>query len=489
MPQLLTQSIFDCTPAQLWSFHARPGAFQRLMPPWIDVRLERQAQGIADGAEVLMSVPAGPRRVRWLARHEQFIDGEQFVDRAVFGPMKSWVHRHRVAPASASTREATGALLSDEVEYSLPLSPLSDAIAGGFVGRDLQRMFDFRHARTAMDLAAHRPWTSRGPLRVLLSGASGLIGQRMVAFLANAGHTVDRLVRRAPLKTGDATPRLAGTEIRWEPDAGRIEPATLEGYDAIVHLGGAGVADKRLTARRKSEILSSRTVSTSLLATTIAGLRRPPSVFIVASATAIYRAGDTPVSESAAQDDSFLADVCRAWETAANAAAPATRVVSLRLGPVLCGQGGFLAVMARLVRWTLLGRVGIGAQVVPWLAMDDALRLIEHVMMTQSLHGAVNAVAPGTATNRQILQAIGAATGRPALIPVPPWAVKLAAGEMSDEILPSRAVAPTRLLDSGFQFALGDIRDAVGIELGHAETLSRLRRRWCRPVVNQTLQS
>jgi len=484
MPQLLTQSVFDCTPAELWRFHARPGAFQRLAPPWIDVRLERQSEGIANGAEVLMSVPAGPGRVRWLARHEQFIDGEQFVDRAVYGPMKRWVHQHRVTPATTITGAASGALLSDEVEYSLPLSPLSQAIAGGFVRRDLQRMFDFRHARTAIDLAAHRPWAQRGPIRILLSGASGLIGQRLVAFLASAGHTVDRLVRRAPRQTGDATPRLPGKEIEWDPRAARIEPSHLEGYDAIVHLGGVGVADKRWTAHRKTEILRSRTVSTALLAATVASLRRPPSVFIVASGTAIYAPSTTPVSESAPQDDSFLAGVCRDWEDAANPTAPSTRVVSLRLGPVLCAQGGFLSAMARLVRWALLGRLGTGMQVVPWLAMDDALRLIEHVMMTPSLRGPVNAVSPGLATNREILSAIGTAIGRPALIPVPQWAVRLLAGEMSDEVLPSRAVAPTRLLESGFQFALADIHDAVGFELGHPATLARLRSRWCRPVMS-----
>lgn len=300
-----------------------------------------------------------------------------------------------------------------------------------------------------------------GPERVIVTGASGLIGASLTASLAAAGHRVDRLVRREPAS--------GSSEIRWDPGAGVLDPVPLEGAGAVVHLAGESVAAGRWTAARKAAIRRSRVEGTRLLAETLARLDRPPGVLVSASATGYYgAAGDEPLTEASAAGAGFLAEVCRAWEAATEPAARAgIRVVTLRIGLVLAARGGALGQMLVPFRLGLGGVVGTGRQWMSWIALGDLIGAILHLLGAGDVAGPVNAVAPGPVTNREFTRTLGRVLGRPTLAPLPAPLVRLLFGEMGQTLLLDGArVLPARLLASGFRFLAPDLETALRRELG-----------------------
>jgi uncharacterized protein (TIGR01777 family) len=296
-------------------------------------------------------------------------------------------------------------------------------------------------------------------MKILISGASGLIGSALVRSFCDAGHAVTRLVRRQP---GPA-------EVRWDPAAGRLDPAGLEGLDAVVHLAGEGIAAGRWTQHRKARIRDSRARGTRLLSQALAGLARRPEVFASASAIGYYgNRGDEPLDEESPPGSGFLAEVCREWEAATEPAAKAgIRVVQLRLGMVLASPGGALARMLPMFRVGLGGRLGDGRQYVSWITLDDVVGAIGHVLATDTLQGPVNLVAPRPVTNRQFTAALARVLRRPALLPAPAFALRILLGQMAEELLLASArVVPRRLLDAGYRFRHEELEAALRHVLG-----------------------
>jgi uncharacterized protein (TIGR01777 family) len=292
-------------------------------------------------------------------------------------------------------------------------------------------------------------------MRVLLSGASGLIGSALARRLAASSEVV-RLVRRDPLS--------AAKEIRWDPAAGRIEPKQLEGFDAVVHLAGENIGAGRWTAAKKARIRSSRVEGTSLLAKTLAGLNQPPKVLVSASAVGYYGdRGEEKLDESSGPGTGFLAEVCRAWEEAAMTAAEAdVRVVLARFGVVLSPEGGALARLLPLFRFGLGGRLGSGRQYMSWIALEDAVGAIAFALENDSLRGPVNVSSPQPVTNREFTQTLGRVLRRPTLLHAPSIALRAVLGEMADEmLLASVRVYPRRLLEAGFSFSKPDLEAAL----------------------------
>lgn len=292
-------------------------------------------------------------------------------------------------------------------------------------------------------------------MRVLLSGASGLIGSALARRLAASSEVV-RLVRRDPLS--------AAKEIRWDPAAGRIEPKQLEGFDAVVHLAGENIGAGRWTAAKKARIRSSRVEGTSLLAKTLAGLNQPPKVLVSASAVGYYGdRGEEKLDEGSGPGTGFLAEVCGAWEEAAMTAAEAgIRVVLARFGVVLSPEGGALARLLPLFRFGLGGRLGSGRQYMSWIALEDAVAAIAFVMENDSLRGSVNVSSPQPVTNREFTQTLGRVLRRPTLLHAPSIALRAVLGEMADEmLLASVRVYPRRLLEAGFSFSKPDLEAAL----------------------------
>jgi hypothetical protein len=311
-------------------------------------------------------------------------------------------------------------------------------------------------------------------MRVLVTGASGLIGTALVARLVADGHQVTRLVRR-PVSPAthatDTTPTsdlTMATDAVWHPETGAIDRATLDRrgpFDGAVHLAGAGIGDRRWTAARKELILASRTRSTALLADALAGLTTPPSTLISASAVGIYGdRGDEELTETSSTGVGFLADVCRAWEAAAQPAVDAgIRTVFLRSGIVLAPTGGVFGKQLPLFRLGLGGRLGAGTQYRSWITIDDEVGAILHALDNHGLAGPVNATAPAPATDAELARAIGAVLHRPTVFAVPSGALRLALGrEMADEmILGGQRVLPTVLSATGYPFVHPELGDAV----------------------------
>lgn len=279
-------------------------------------------------------------------------------------------------------------------------------------------------------------------MRVVIAGSSGLIGSALVALLRGEDAEVVRLVRRAPSHP---------EERRWDPDSGVLDPTILDGADVVVNLAGAGVGDKRLTGARKQVVLSSRTTGTALLARTIAGMDTPPPVLLQGSASGAYGdRGEELLTEDSPRGDTFLAGVVRAWEDAARPAVddPRVRVAFLRTGIVLSPGGGALKPLLPLIRLGLGGPLGSGRNYWAWITLEDEVRAIRH-LMDAPVDGPVNLVAD-PARSIEVVRALATVAHRPAVLPVPGFALRLVLGEFADEILASQRIVPGKLDASGF---------------------------------------
>lgn len=287
------------------------------------------------------------------------------------------------------------------------------------------------------------------PQRIAVTGASGLIGTALVGYLKSQGHTVQRLVRRAA---------VSSEEITWDPIAGTVDMEALAGVDAVIHLAGAGVSDKRWTKKYKSEILNSRLLGTTTIAKAVAIVK--PQVFISASAIGWYgESGNRAVVESDRVGDDFLAAVCREWESAADLAGE-VRTVKLRTGLVLDPTGGALGKMLPLFRFGLGGKLSTGKQWWSWITLHDQIRAIAF-LLENKVSGPVNLTSPNPVTNSEFTAGLARALHRPALFPVPGFALKIVLGGFSAEVLGSKKVMPQALTEAGFTFDYPHISSAL----------------------------
>jgi uncharacterized protein len=293
-------------------------------------------------------------------------------------------------------------------------------------------------------------------MRILLAGASGFLGTRLVARLRADGHDTVQLVRR---------PAPGPGEFTWSPSAGQLDPAVFAGVSAVINLAGAGVGDKRWTDSYKALIRSSRVNSTSTLATAIAALPAAdrPSVLLNSSAVGWYGdTGDQPVEENAPAGEGFLSDVARVWEAATGPAEDAgVRVVRLRTGLPLHRDGGLLKPQLLPFRLGVGGKLGSGRQWVPWIALGDWLSAVSFLLERDDIAGPVNVVGPTPVTNAAFGKALGAAVHRPAIMPIPALALQVALGEFAVEALRSTRVLPGVLNQAGFDFRYPDLPQAL----------------------------
>ncbi|GAA4614027.1 TIGR01777 family oxidoreductase [Saccharopolyspora hordei] len=294
-------------------------------------------------------------------------------------------------------------------------------------------------------------------MRVVVAGSSGLIGTSLVAGLRAAEHEVVRLVRRSP---------AAPDERGWDPEAGWLDADALDGADAVVNLCGAGVGDARWTPERKRLLVRSRVRPTEVLARAVAEAGVP----VLANGSAVGYYGDTgsqPVTEAAPPGEDFLADLCRRWEAATAPAAEAgARVVLLRTGLVVAPSGGLLGRLRPLFRLLLGGRLGDGTQYVPWISLDDEVAAIRFVLEHPEVSGPVNLTGPDPVTNAEFTKALGEALGRPAPWVVPAFALRLALGELADQVLAGQRAVPTVLESHGFSFQHPAIGAALAAAVG-----------------------
>ncbi|CDO87747.1 nucleoside-diphosphate sugar epimerase [Mycobacterium triplex] len=443
-------SVVDAPREDVFAWYARPGAFERLCPPWSPMRLVTEASSLKDGRAEL-ALPAG---LRWVAEHQA--DGydppRRFVDTiGGDGPASlparvavRWRHIHEFDDLGDDRTEVI-----DRVETPVP-------------GAVLRPMFVYRHRQLADDLAAHRVAARHGlgPLTVAVTGSSGLVGSALSAFLRTGGHQVIPLVRHSP----------HGNERRWNPDD--PDPELLTGVDAVIHLAGASIAG-RFTDDHRNTVRDSRIGPTRRLAELLARTAAGPPVLICASAIGYYGydRGDEMLTEASERGDGFLADVVADWE---DATAPATqagaRVVRVRTGIVQSPRGGTLKLMRPLFRAGLGGRLGTGRQWLSWIGIDDLIDVYHRALWDTTLSGPVNAVAPQPVHNTEYTRTLARVLRRPALLPVPSLGPRILLGEQGARELAcaSQRVAPQRLADAGHRFRQPDLDGALRHLLGRS---------------------
>lgn len=407
------------------AWYTRPGAFERLTPPWERLWAAAPPAGAEpDGVEVRA-------RVGW-----------------------RWMHRRHVEPDGPAA-----CTVEERLECHAPPG-LPAALAARLIRPRLERLLAYGEAVVRHDLQAHAGFADLPRLRVAITGASGLIGRALAPFLTTGGHEVVRMTRGRD-KTG----------VRWDYESGRIDRSGLEGLSAVVHLAGENIG-ARWTRERRRRILESRVIGTRFLAESLARLRRPPSVLVSASGIGIYgEHGDEVVTEATsvtgARED-FLTGIGRDWEAATMPARRAgIRTVCTRQGVVLTPAGGALARMLPAFLAGAGGPLGGGAQWMSWIAMDDVVGALHHALMDGQVDGPVNVTSPEPVTNREFAATLGKVLHRPAVVPVPAPALRLVFGEMADvALLTSIRAVPERLREAGYAFRYPGLEGALRFELG-----------------------
>ena len=430
----------------------------RLRAPWNSIRAGRDLTAPNLARREVTAIQEGPEsyRIESLCGPVGWRRFFSFNREPTLGG--SWLHVLTLSPAGAASCR-----VEDRVHWK-PFLPLP--WTGNGIPRRLERLFRHQHQRMRNDLIRHARFSGQGPLTIAVTGSSGLVGTRLHAFLSTGGHRVLRLVRRGPARED---PKTRASEAWWNPATGEIDAAALEGVDAVIHLSGENLAAGRWNPTRKAAILESRVKSTALISRTLAGLERKPRVLICASAVGWYGdAGERPVDERDPAGQGFLAEVCQAWEAAADPAREAgIRVVHLRAGMVLAAEGGAMGKLIPPFTLGLGGRLGSGRQYMSWIALEDLLGIINTALFEDGLSGPVNAVAPEAPTNREFTRVLGRVLRRPTVLPLFAPMVRLMFGEMGQSLLlEGQRVAPARLQEIGFPYLFPTLEAALRDELG-----------------------
>lgn len=453
---------FKAPAADVFAWHEAPGAFARLSPPWVDVRLVEHSGGIQDGARVVLQINQGPVGIPWVLGHKDYVKDEQFCDYQIAGPFQYWQHVHRIVPLAAddaAREQGFQCLLHDRIEFSPPLG-LAGKIGGAlYVKGELKRLFRYRHALLARDLELKARYGQK-KLRVLISGSTGMIGTHLKALLRTQGHEVYSLVRRRSSKPD---------EIFWDPTSEECE-VLPGGLDAIVHLCGRNVAARRWNVEEKQLIFESRVRSTNFLARLVADMKEPPAAVIFASAVGYYGdRGSEPLTEDSSSGAGFLADVCKSWEeSAAPAEKAGCRIAFARIGAVLSPKDGALGKLLPVFLAGGGGPVGDGKQYFPWVSIEDVSAGIYHAIVSKTLSGPFNLVSPQAATNGEFARTLARVLRRPCLMPVKPAMLKAVYGEMAEAlILPSQRVLPQKLQQDGYEFLDAEMGKAIKLQLGY----------------------
>jgi len=454
-PNFVRRAAVDVPPDAVEAWHRRPGALQRLLPPWEPARVVGTPGPPEPGSRVELRVGRPPLDLPWVAEHRALDGGRGFRDVQVQGPFARWEHEHRFRSRAGGSET----LLEDRIEFELPGGPPVQRLLEGTVLGRLERGFRYRHRTVRDDLRTHLGRRSGGIWRVAVTGSSGLVGTELVAFLRSGGHQVLRVVRGAADRED---------EIGWDPSSGLRDPARAEGLDAVVHLAAEPLTGL-WTEKKKRSIARSREQGTRTLVESLRSLERPPETLISTSAVGYYGdRGDEPLTEEAGNGEGFLAGVCREWEAAARGAEEAgIRVVRLRLGVVLSGRGGALPVMVPPF-WLALGAVlGDGRQWMSWVSLDDVLDVIHFVLDRESVRGAVNVVAPGVVRHGEYTRTLGRVLSRPVPFRVPEALLRAAPGELAEEMfLASQRVEPAVLASAGFSFRHPGLEGTLRHQLG-----------------------
>lgn len=456
MPDFCSQVQIETPRKFAFRWHEFDGAFNRLTPAWEPVEMVSKTGGIADG-EVQLRVKVGPLKLKVTARHSRFVQDQQFFDEMVGGPFKVWEHFHKFDDGLHGEKT----ILTDQIRYQIKLGWLGHLVAGRMVRKKLERLFAYRHQVTKNEIEDHFQFADQTPKTIAVTGATGLIGKSICDFLKGGGHRVIELPR---FRDDDFS------EAGWNPESGKIcFGDEIRSVDCILHLAGYGVADKRWNKRVKELIRTSRVDATRRMVDYLESHQMSPESFICASAAGYYGdRGAEPLDEDAAPGEGFLAETCQQWEDACEFRnSRSTRVANLRFGLILSAGGGALTKMLTPFKFFLGGSLGSGQQFWSWISFFDTLRAIHYTVMNPEVSGPVNLVAPQPVTQKSFANSLATVLRRTSFVPLPRMMLRLAVGEMAEELLLASAnIECKKLTDCGFRFVHPKLEDALRFELG-----------------------
>ena len=460
----MTNDVFEYTSGfpfsskEVFDWHKNESAFQRLSPPWDEVRIVERINGIEKGARTIIDVKIWPIWKRWIAEHTDYKEGCSFTDTQITGPFAFWQHQHIVSPLTHCTSS-----LTDHIEYTLPLGFLGRIFGGAMIRQKLQKMFRYRHAIMHADLEDSIVAKESPIKKVVVIGASGFVGTNLCAYLDSIGLSVKKVGRK---KDG------CKNSAYWDPAKSDPDPEIFENEDAVVHLAGESIAEGIWTKAKKSRIRDSRVLSTRSLSKVLSTLKNPPKVLLCASGTGIYGdRKDELLDENSPHGSGFLSEVAADWEGATESATKSgIRVVNMRFGIVLSPAGGALKELLIPFKMRMGAYWGKASSAfMSWIAMDDLLGAIRFCMQNEKISGPVNFVAPNPVTNYDFICGLEQVFKQKAFIPVPAFLLKLLMGQKAkDLLLSSTRVYPKKLLEHQYKFRFPKIENALSHLTGNA---------------------
>jgi hypothetical protein len=449
----------------VWDWYDSEEAFTRLTPEWEPIK-PQQIGALKDGERTIFKMKLGPFPRKWIAEHHNVKRFRTFDDTMIKGVFNKWIHSRKFTP------NKDGCVIRDELEWRLPLHFASKFTSPITVMPRLRGMFRYRSDTVRDDLSKISETITQKRKRILITGSTGLIGTELYAFLSAAGHDVFRLLRVESNLPPYANP---DSVIRWNDLTGEIVSGSLENFDAVVHLAGAGIGDKNWSKRRKMLIEKSRTIPTEILSQKLSECENKPEVLISGSAIGWYGGrGNEVLTEESEPGEGFLPNICAKWESATQSAKDSgIRVVSMRTGIVVTAKGGMLQRLLLPAKFGALGPIGGGKQMQSWISFNDVIYSIHHLIMNKECEGPFNLTSPNPINQKDFAKLLGKVLKRPAFAPLPSFVVKLLFGEMGkDLILEGQNVSPKKLLDSGYKFVNADLESCLRHTLGKWSTVN-----------------
>jgi uncharacterized protein len=444
---------------QVFAWHERKGAFERLSPPWEKIKVVASSGSISDGSRVTLKVPLAFLPMEWVLEHTGYIKNVKFQDKQISGPFESYIHTHLF-----TSRDDDATVIEDSIEYTLLFSKMLHAswfkpfrfgkeYLEKYIHKNLKRVFTYRQRVLSLDLESHK---SIKPFVCAITGSSGLVGKALSAFLTTGGHTVHTIKRSEKKYTF------------------QLEPSSNESLDAVVHLAGESIIGI-WTEKKRREILESRVQGTRNFIQLLKNSKRIPKVFIAASAIGYYGRTNSesemlhPKDETCSKGEGFLSDVVKAWEhEALEAEKLGCRVVILRIGTVISPSGGFLGQLLPFFKKGLGGTIGNGANLLSWISIEDLLRIIYFSIQNEKVSGTINCVSPQVVTNKTFTKTLSVLLKVPSILPIPEKIISSLFGDLGKEvILSSQNVYPKRLEELGYEFIFKDIGECLKYGFGY----------------------
>jgi len=435
------ESFLPYSKEKIMTFLLQDASIERMIPTWLNAKLIGGGSSQKSGSKTILRIGKAPFHVDWVIQYEAVSDRGEFVHKLNIGPLRYCRHTRSVESVEG------GCVVKDKVEYKLPIF-----ISKRSMQKKIYRVFSFVHQRIKNDLLVFYRYDTK-PLKVLLSGSSGLVGRALSSFLQSQGHDV------WSLKRGDSD--VKNKIIGWNPSKDEMDPQSIDGFDAVVHLAGENIGVKAWTQDQKDNIFKSRCRDTWLLSKTMSRCKNHPKVFVCASAIGFYGdCGQEIVNEDSPPGKDFLADLCVKWEEAARVlSSKDVRCVQTRFGLILDPQGGVLSQILPVFRMCLGGRLGSGSQVYSWVALDDVIYAIYHCIKNENLSGPVNIVSTSPTCQKTFASMLAKALHKGCFMPIPSFFLKIVLGERADAlILRSTNVEPLRLKQSGYEFIYEDLQ-------------------------------